>query len=172
VNLSAANLLDLNLVGDVASMTGRYGTPHDALQLEITEDTLMVDPPRALDVLAQLSELGIRFSLDDFGTGYSSLSQLKRLPVHELKIDRCFVADMCARHEDAVIVQSTIDLAHSLGLRVVAEGVERTDQQKRLARMGCDLLQGYLVCPPVDAAGLRWWLGARDALARSNRTIG
>jgi EAL domain-containing protein (putative c-di-GMP-specific phosphodiesterase class I) len=92
--------------------------------------------------------------------------------VHELKIDRCFVGDMCARHEDAVIVQSTIDLAHSLGLRVVAEGVERTDQQKRLARMGCDLLQGYLVCPPVDAAGLRWWLGARDALARSNRTIG
>ena len=118
----------------------------------------MVDPQRALDVLAQLSELGITFALDDFGTGYSSLAYLKRLPIAELKIDKSFVLEMTTEADDAAIVRSTIELARALGLRVVAEGVETEEHWRRLAAWGCHVAQGYLLSRPVAPEALVAWL--------------
>jgi EAL domain-containing protein (putative c-di-GMP-specific phosphodiesterase class I) len=128
---------------------------------ELTEDTLMADPQRALDVLAQLGEMGIGLALDDFGTGYSSLAHLKRLPVQELKIDRSFVLDMSTDAEDAVIVRSTVDLARNLGLRVVAEGVETADVLAEVVASGCSLAQGYYFARPLPPAELTAWVDAR-----------
>ncbi len=125
----------------------------------------MVDPARALDVLAELSELGITFSLDDFGTGYSSLSQLKRLPVSELKIDKSFVLDMIVDRDDAVIVRSTVELARHLGLRVVAEGVETAEHWQRLSECGAHMAQGYFLTRPLPAAQLSAWLHATGSAA-------
>jgi len=158
VNLAAANLLDVRFPDDVAEALRRHGAPPELLQLEITEDTIMLDPVRVLDVVSRLSELGISLALDDFGTGFSSLSYLKRLPVQELKIDRSFVSNMDTSHDDAVIVRSTIDLARNLGLRVVAEGVENQRTQDDLADARCHLVQGFHLSPPRDAAQLDVWL--------------
>ena len=124
VNLSPANLLDTRLPDDVAGLLQKYDARASLLQLEITEETLMRDPNRALDSLARISELGVELSLDDFGTGYSSLAQLKTMPVCTLKIDRSFIMNMSDNQDDANIVRSTIQLGHSLNLNVVAEGVE------------------------------------------------
>jgi EAL domain-containing protein (putative c-di-GMP-specific phosphodiesterase class I) len=110
-------------------------------------------------VVSQLSELGVAISLDDFGTGYSSLASLKRLPVNEIKIDRSFVMNMASTESDAVIVKSTIDLAHNLGLRAVAEGVETEEICTLLASLGCDVAQGYHLSRPVPPADLPSWYG-------------
>jgi EAL domain-containing protein (putative c-di-GMP-specific phosphodiesterase class I) len=134
---------------------------------ELTEDTLMADPQRALDVLAQLGEMGIGLALDDFGTGYSSLAHLKRLPVQELKIDRSFVLDMSTDAEDAVIVRSTVDLARNLGLRVVAEGVETAEAYDQLAAYGCHVAQGFLLSRPLPAPELTRWLRRRGLVGAS-----
>lgn len=158
INLSAANLLDARLPADVAALLAEYQLTPGMLQFEITEDTLMLDPDRAVDVLARLSELGIGFALDDFGTGYSSLAHLKRLPVEELKIDKSFVMDMTTDAGDATIVRSTIELARNLGLRVVAEGVETGDHWAALAALGCHTAQGYYLSRPLPAAALTGWL--------------
>jgi len=163
VNLSASDLMDVRLPDDVAALLDDSGVPPELLQLEITENTIMTDPVRVLDVLARLSELGLAFSLDDFGTGYSSLSYLKRLPVQELKIDRSFVMHMDSDSNDAAIVRSTVDLARSLGLRVVAEGVENAPTWDQLAAFGCDLAQGYHLSRPLPAAALDAWLASRPA---------
>jgi EAL domain-containing protein (putative c-di-GMP-specific phosphodiesterase class I) len=114
-------------------------------------------------VVARLGELGLAFSLDDFGTGYSSLAHLKRLPVQELKIDRSFVMHMDSDPNDAAIVRSTVDLARSLGLRVVAEGVESQSTWDQLARFGCHLAQGYHLSRPLPVARLDAWLDEREA---------
>ena len=144
------------------------GVPPRALTVEITESSVMADPSRTIGVLSRLSALGVSIAIDDFGTGYSSLSYLKRLPVDEIKIDRSFVAGMMVDDNDAVIVRSTIELARSLGLRVVAEGVEDHATWSRLAELGCDLAQGFYLSPPVAAAELAALLRAeevtRDAL--------
>ena len=165
VNLAAANLLDMRFPDDVADALRRNGAPAELLQLEITEDTIMADPVRVLDIVSRLSELGISLALDDFGAGYSSLSYLKRLPVQELKIDRAFVSHMDTSHDDAVIVRSTIELARNLGLRVVAEGVENQRTQDDLADAQCDLAQGFHLSPPRDIAELDAWLDVHHSAA-------
>jgi diguanylate cyclase (GGDEF)-like protein len=154
VNLSADSLLDRRLPNDIEASMARHGTGAGELELEITEGTLLLEPSRALDVIARISELGVSFSLDDFGTGYSSLAQLRRLPVRYLKIDRSFIQSMSENPEDASIVRSTIGLAHSLRLGVVAEGVETEAHLRELADWGCDVAQGFHLGRPCPAEQL------------------
>ena len=144
----------MTLPDEVADTLQRLGVPADRLELEITENTILTDPQRARSVLARLSELGVSLAIDDFGAGYSSLGYLKRLPVDVLKIDRSFVMNMSSDENDAVIVRSTIDLGHNLGLRVVAEGVEDETAMRTLGELDCDTAQGYYLGRPVPAAGL------------------
>jgi diguanylate cyclase (GGDEF)-like protein len=151
VNVSPHNLVGGALPGDVARLLAKWGVPAGSLRIEITESTVMGDPVRARQVLEQLQAMGVALAVDDFGTGHSSLAYLKRLPVDELKIDRSFVMNMASDDNDAVIVRSTIDLAHNLGLRVVAEGVECEDAARTLAELGCDLAQGYYFSRPLPA---------------------
>ncbi len=148
VNLSARCLLDVELPATIYQLLRKWEVPPSTLQLEVTESSIMADPPRVQTVLEKLRSLGIEIAIDDFGTGYFSLSNLKNLPVDEIKIDKLFVTRMAADHHDAAIVQSTIDLARNLNLRVVAEGVETKDVWERLSELGCDLAQGaYIGCP-------------------------
>jgi diguanylate cyclase (GGDEF)-like protein len=163
VNLAPANLLDARFPDEVAALLRRTGLDPGLLQLEITENTIMVDPVRVLDVVARLAELGLSFALDDFGTGYSSLAYLKRLPVRELKIDRSFVMDMDRSRDDAVIVRSTVDLARNLGLTVVAEGVETHETWERLAAFGCHAAQGFFLSRPLPADELEGWIAGHAA---------
>jgi EAL domain-containing protein (putative c-di-GMP-specific phosphodiesterase class I) len=128
------------------------------LKLEVTETSIFSDPHRTEDVLERLGAMGLRLSVDDFGTGCSSLASLKRLPIDEIKIDGSFVSAMSARDEDEIIVRSMIELAHSLGLSVVAEGVEKRAVIERLAELGCDVAQGYYLCRPVPSEELAIWL--------------
>lgn len=162
VNLSIRNLLDPELVQCVTRVLGAYTVPPDWLTLEITESTLMADTEETLKVLAPLKAMGVRVSIDDFGTGFSSLSNLKRLPIDELKIDKTFVTEMASKKKDGLIVRSTIDLAHALGLVAVAEGVEEASAWVMLAAQGCDLAQGYYLCRPLPAAELVRWYRARS----------
>ncbi len=163
VNLSPANLLDTRLPEEVDALIKLHATAPTELELEITEETLMQDPARALDVIARISELGVSFSLDDFGTGYSSLAQLKQLPVRALKIDRSFIANMTASEEDANIVRSTIQLGHSLKLRVVAEGIETPEHLEELADFGCDIAQGFHLSRPIPPDQIVAWIHANEA---------
>jgi diguanylate cyclase (GGDEF)-like protein len=149
VNLSVHNLRDERLAEQVAEILGRHELEAALLGLEITESAIMNDPEQSLGILTELQAMGVRLSIDDFGTGYSSLSYLKRLPVAELKIDRSFVHDMTQDTENAMIVRSTIDLAHNLGLGTVAEGVETTEILGVLQDMQCDMAQGYLISRPL-----------------------
>jgi EAL domain-containing protein (putative c-di-GMP-specific phosphodiesterase class I) len=161
VNLSARNLLDPTLPEDVLRLLTKWGIPEELLELEITESTIMIDPKRAMEVLARLHTMGIALSIDDFGTGYSSLVYLKELPVNELKIDRTFVARMAENRGDAFIVRSTIDLAHNLRLKVVAEGVEDEETLRELGRLGCNIVQGFHVSRPLPPDEFRAWLAER-----------
>jgi diguanylate cyclase (GGDEF)-like protein len=151
VNLAVQNLLDLRTPGHVRELLGRHGLPPSVLTLEVTESLMLHDPQRAGEVLADLADLGVNLALDDFGTGYSSLEHLKRLPVNELKIDKSFVMSMDRDTADRAIVASTAALGRSLGLRVVAEGVESAASASVLAAIGCDLAQGFHYSPPVPA---------------------
>jgi diguanylate cyclase (GGDEF)-like protein len=154
VNISTRNLLQPGFAEQVVTALGVHGVPASLLGLEITETTIMEDPDTALEVLTRLAQAGVRLSIDDFGTGYSSLAYLKQLPVHELKIDRTFVAGLTASERDRVIVDSTIALGNRLGLEVVAEGVEDAETLAELRRLGCDVAQGYLLGRPVPATDL------------------
>ncbi len=149
VNLSLANLVDAELVDDVARILDEERVAASALQLEITESTIMTDPERVIATLDRLAAMGISLSLDDYGTGHSSLARLRRLPVHELKIDRSFIQHLSDEGDDLAIVRSTIDLGHNLGLRVVAEGVEDAASLALLAGLRCDLAQGFHLGRPV-----------------------
>jgi diguanylate cyclase (GGDEF)-like protein len=166
VNLSARNLLDPTLPDDVSKLLAKWGIPEHLLELEITESTIMIDPQRAMEVLGRLNDMGIGLSIDDFGTGYSSLVYLKELPVHELKIDRTFVARMASNRGDAFIVRSTIDLAHNLRLKVVAEGVEDEDTLKELAELGCNIAQGFHLSRPLPPDEFASWMGERGERPR------
>ncbi|MCX5393341.1 bifunctional diguanylate cyclase/phosphodiesterase [Streptomyces sp. NPDC006482] len=162
VNVSPRDVHTPGFAGAVAARLARHGVPAGALQLEITEHVLLEDPQRAADTLNGLTGHGVKMSLDDFGTGYSSLVHLRRLPVSELKIDRSFVARLAVDTEDAEIVRCTLDLAHSLGLLVVAEGVEDDETWERLRDLGCDAVQGWLVAAAMPPAEATAWLLARS----------
>ncbi|MDP5183851.1 bifunctional diguanylate cyclase/phosphodiesterase [Blastococcus sp. BMG 814] len=163
VNLSAANVTDLDLAGKVAAALHRHGLPPRALTLELVEDTLMADPERGRTVLADLRASGVRTSIDDYGTGYSSLAYLRHLPADELKLDRTLTADVDRDPRAAAIVQSTVALAHALGLSLVAEGVETLATSATLARLGCDVAQGYAIARPMPVADFLDWLVASDS---------
>jgi EAL domain-containing protein (putative c-di-GMP-specific phosphodiesterase class I) len=165
VNLSPRCLLEVDLPEAVQEILVRHGLPPRLLRLEITESTVMTDPGRALGILTALQQSGVALSLDDFGTGYSSMSYLKRLPVDELKIDRSFVTDMLAAGSDSVLVRSSIDLGHNLGLVVVAEGVEDQGTMVALSALGCDVVQGYHLARPMPPDALTRWLAERAATA-------
>lgn len=158
VNLSASSLVDRNLPNRVAEILARHDVAPDRLQLEITEEFLMADRDRARSILLNLRDSGIQLSVDDFGTGYSSLSYLLELPVDELKLDRSLVYTMSEDTRANALVASTIALAHSLDLRLVAEGVETEGIFTELRRLGCDQAQGYFVSRPLPASQLDQWL--------------
>ncbi len=158
VNLSAHNLHDANFQDQFIKLIDKDRPALPRLRLEITESTIMSGSQRVLETMNQLSARGVRISIDDFGTGYSSLMYLKRLPVDELKIDRSFVTHMVVDENDTVIVRSTIDMAHNMGLKVVAEGVEDEATYQLLTRLHCDLVQGFHISHPLSAAELMKWM--------------
>jgi diguanylate cyclase (GGDEF)-like protein len=154
VNLSAPDLLDPQLGDEILEALRLHDVPATRLILEITEGAVIRDPALAISNMQLLRIAGVRFSLDDFGTGYSSLSHLSRLPLDELKIDRSFITRAHEGRDDVTIIKSTIELAHSMGLKVVAEGVETQEGWNLLRRLGCDLLQGYLISRPLPPADI------------------
>jgi len=158
INLSARTLHDSRLPGQLTELMRARGGSPERLELEITESAIMADPVRALEILSQVHGTGIRFSIDDFGTGYSSLAYLKKLPVDAIKIDKAFVINMVKDPNDAVIVRSTIELGHNMGMTVVAEGVENQETYQRLIELGCDAAQGYYMGRPLPVADLNQWL--------------
>jgi diguanylate cyclase len=162
VNVSAAMFLDGAWADRVAERLGRWGVAPDRLRIEITEETIMLDPERSVAVVRQLAAAGVRASLDDFGTGQSSLSLLKQLPVDELKIDRGFVRDVLTDPANAAIVQTVIELGQRLGLTVVPEGVEDADTLERLTAWGAHSAQGFLISRPVPGDELETWLRSAD----------
>ncbi|WP_346832359.1 EAL domain-containing protein [Pseudomonas abietaniphila] len=158
VNISADDLLSEDLAERVSNLLTLYRVSAEQLVFEITESAVMREPEHALRVLNRLRECGISLSVDDFGTGYSSLAHLKRLPVQELKIDQSFVRNLDETSEDAVIVRSTIEMSHNLGLKVVAEGVEYAHSLRLLERWHCDTAQGYLISRPLTALAFEAWI--------------
>jgi diguanylate cyclase (GGDEF)-like protein len=164
VNLSARCLVEPDLVDRVRNALRDHGVPGELLTLELTEGSVVDDTVRNSTVLADLHALGLRLSMDDFGTGYSSLSQLRLLPIDELKIDKSFVLGMSTSQNESFIARSIVELAHNLGLRVVAEGVEDEVTRDLLAQMGCDKLQGFLVSRPLPEDRLEGWLLARTGV--------
>jgi diguanylate cyclase (GGDEF)-like protein len=158
INLSMHNLHDYDLADQIGRVLASYRLSPDSLLLEITETGVMLDPDQVIEMLDELSNMGLKLSIDDFGTGHSSLAYLKRLPVHTLKVDKSFVTDMDTDEDNASIVLATIDLAHSLGLEVTAEGVETRPVYEMLWEMGCDCYQGYYVSEPVEMGAISDWL--------------
>ncbi len=158
VNLSVRDLFDLQLPDKIERILNRSGMPADRLTLEITESVIMEDPDQVKTILKALFGMGVRISIDDFGTGYSSLAYLKNLPVTEIKIDKSFVRDMPCDKDDATIVRSTIELGHTLGLSVVAEGVEGPECWDMLKALGCDYAQGYHMSKPITFEEVKTWL--------------
>jgi len=158
VNVSARSLVDSGFVDDVLDVVRSSGLRPDLLTLEITESSIMSDTHRTLDLLQRLAAFGIRLSVDDFGTGYSSLAYLQQLPVHELKVDKAFVYDVGSDGSSRSIVRSVVELGHSLGLLVVAEGVEDEAAWDQLLHLGCDRAQGYLLSRPMSGDDLLRWL--------------
>ena len=169
VNLSVRSLANMDFPDGVADALARHRVPPELLTLELTESGVMADPQRALPVLRALHNLGVVLAVDDFGTGYSSLAYLRQLPVDEVKIDKSFVFGMGSDLGDLAVVRSIVELGHSLGLTVVAEGVEEDVARDQLAAMGCDVAQGYLISRPLSEERLEAWLQARTAQARGLR---
>jgi diguanylate cyclase (GGDEF)-like protein len=158
VNVATRNLLDGNFPSQVAELLDRYGIEPEALELEITESSVLADPPRATRALIKLSEMGVKLSVDDFGTGYSSFTYLSQLPVDKIKIDKSFVLVMADDEQGAAIVRSTIDVGRNLSLEVIAEGVETAEVWETLAALGCDSAQGFYLSRPMTGEALTDWL--------------
>lgn len=158
VNISAHNLLDNSLPTNLSGLLQKYNVDASLIELEITESAFMREPASALRNLNKLHELGVNISIDDFGTGYSSLSYLRKMPIQKLKIDKSFVLNMDSNHSDRIIVESTIQLAHNLGLKVVAEGVENNSVLVLLNDLGCDEAQGYYISRPQPVDKLKAWV--------------
>ncbi|MHB8534244.1 MAG: putative bifunctional diguanylate cyclase/phosphodiesterase [Sulfuricaulis sp.] len=169
VNLSVMNLHEPDFADYVENTLRQCEVEPSSLSLELTESAVMSDPNHAYEVLSRLDALGVRISIDDFGTGYSSLAYLKLLPVDMIKIDKSFVIDMKQDNNDAVIVRSTIDLAHNMSLRVVAEGVENPETLRLLSALGCDEVQGFFVKPPLTYDELIEWLGSSTTSMKRRR---
>jgi len=162
VNMSALDLLDETLPAYIDTTLKLHGVGAEQLCLELTESSVMFEVQRSMASLLRLRELGLRLSVDDFGTGYSSLAQLKKLPIDELKIDKSFVLKLDQVEDDRVIVHSTIELGHNMGLEVVAEGVETEASRAILRDLGCDLVQGYLLAKPLSATEFTQWVAQND----------
>ena len=167
VNLSARDLIDTRLPDEIGAALESAGVSPELLELEITESVLMADPGRARSIVTRIGQMGPTTTIDDFGAGYSSLAYLKSLPVHALKIDRSFVLGMTDNQHDATIVQAVVDLAHNLGLRVVAEGAEDMAVWERLRQAGCDEAQGYVLAQPLPAERATDWLLRRQGALRA-----
>ncbi|MCW2506822.1 MAG: hypothetical protein JWO79_5106 [Actinomycetia bacterium] len=165
VNLSPSSLVDRTLSDTVARLLVQAGLPASALTLEITESSIMADPARSLATLDGLHALGVKLSIDDFGTGYSSLGRLRSLPIQEVKIDKSFVQRLMHDASDQAVAHSAIQLGHALGLQVVAEGVEDAETAAHLAKVGCNVIQGYYISKPVDHLSLLTWLAERASNA-------
>lgn len=158
INISVFNLQSTTLIETLRSQLEKWQIAPEKIMLEITETAMMADPIHAKTTLKQLNDLGVKLAIDDFGTGFSSLAYLKQLPVDELKIDKSFVMNMAEDENDAVIVRSTIDMAHNLGLKVVAEGVETSEVRELLEILNCDLMQGYYISRPLPVTEITRWL--------------
>ncbi|MEZ5114982.1 MAG: GGDEF domain-containing phosphodiesterase [Candidatus Nanopelagicales bacterium] len=165
MNLAPPELLSSSVVAALLRRVDAIGLPAGALGLEVTEDSFLADPERARAVLAELARHGLEVSVDDYGTGFSSLSYLRDLHAQELKIDRSFIATLIADERSRLIVRSTTQMAHALGMRVVAEGVEDAATSAEVVAMGVDAIQGYHVAPPMPAGVVEAWL--RDWSASS-----
>ena len=152
INLSMHNLHDSDFIEELERLLQETPVPNTSFEFEVTESAIMSDPDYVVKVLKKLGGLDVSVAIDDFGTGYSSLSLLKKLPVHTLKVDKSFVMDMAEDSDDRAIVQSIIDMSHTLGLDVIAEGVENGTVTKQLAELGCDYIQGYYISRPIPAA--------------------
>jgi diguanylate cyclase (GGDEF)-like protein len=170
VNLSVRSLADRDFPGRVEAALRRFEVPPEQLTFELTESGVMADPQKALPILRELHALGIVLAVDDFGTGYSSLAYLRQLPVDEVKIDKSFVLGMGTDLGDLAVVRSIVELGHSLGLTVVAEGVEEDIARDQLEAMGCDVAQGYLISRPLAEDRLEAWLQARTARSPGRHT--
>ena len=164
VNVSARSLTEPDLVHRIRGAMERHGVPGERVVLELTESSVVDDSVRESSVLENLHDLGLRLSMDDFGTGYSSLSQLRQLPIDEVKIDKSFVLSMATSQGESFIARSIVELAHNLGLCVVAEGVEDDMTRNQLTAMGCDKLQGFLISRPLTEDRLERWLLARTGV--------
>jgi len=162
VNVSVVNLDDPGFVEELNRLLQAAAIPRGLIELEITETALMRDPERARSCIQQLADMGVRVSIDDFGTGYSSMTYLRKLAVAKIKIDKSFVLDMGVSRNDSVIVRSIIDLGHSLGLKVVAEGVESAESLQVLTNLGCDFAQGYHFAKALEVSALEAWMAARS----------
>jgi len=158
INVSAISIQDPEFPGQMAKMLEDFDVPISQIELEITETAVMSEPVRAVECIRQLSALGFQIAIDDFGTGYSSMAYLKELLVAKIKIDKSFVKDMASNHNDAVIVRSTVELGHNLGLKVVAEGVEDQAAWDKLKGLGCDSAQGYYMSRPLPSVDFLAWL--------------
>lgn len=163
VNISPRVLLDHMFPQNIQQLLKEYELPGEVIVMELTESTLLVDPVRAVEIIHALAELGIKVEIDDFGTGYSSLAYLRSLPISALKIDRSFVTDILENTQDEVIVQSTVQMAHSLGLQTIAEGVEDEATLLKMMRLGCDMIQGYYYSKPLPGPEISDWL-TRNAI--------
>lgn len=163
INLSAKNLQENDLIYTVEQQLKKYNYPSHKLTLEVTESSVMDNPDQALDTLHKLKALGLHLSIDDFGTGYSSLSYLRKMPVDELKIDRTFVMNMEQNTDDQKIVEMTINLSHTLGLSVVAEGIESEHAIQQLNQLGCDYIQGYHIARPMPFEEFKSWASKLSA---------
>ena len=160
-NLSPQDLSDPDLPAQIKASLDRYGLAPSFLTLEITESVVMSDPERALETLTRLRKMGVRLAIDDFGTGYSSLAYLNRLPVDTIKVDRSFVKLLASDEGAAAIVRATVDLAHTLGFSVIAEGAENEDSVALLGIYGCDGVQGFHFSRPLGHADFRKWMSHR-----------
>jgi len=158
VNISVWNLQDPMLIDEIENKLAHWQVPSNQLELEITESAMMADPLSSLTALKKLDSMGIALAVDDYGTGFSSLAYLKKLPVDIIKIDKSFVLSMDTDEDDAIIVKSTIELAHNLGFKVVAEGVESEAISRLLLALGCNTAQGYHYCRPVNSVAFTRWL--------------
>ncbi|MDE2049757.1 MAG: EAL domain-containing protein [Gammaproteobacteria bacterium] len=180
VNLSARQFRCPDPLDSIISAIHSAGLDPRCLEIELTESALMIDPERSATALKLLRSMGVSIAIDDFGTGYSSLSYLRRLPIDKLKIDRSFIRDLPTSATDESIVRAIVSLAHSVGLQVVAEGVETPEQLECIRALDCDQWQGYYCCPPQPAAELAERLaadasisstGIRAALTRASRLL-